>query len=367
MSNAKLTRRGFFQGMAGVGVAIAAPTYAKAPAGRSEGKPSKAEKAGGRPAYAEAAAGRPFFISTWKHGKPANEKAAEVLTSGGSLLDAVEKGINTAELDPEVMSVGVGARPNEEGILQLDAVIMDGPTHRAGAVAALEQIATPISVARRVMEKTYHTLLAGDGALRFALAEGFEPMQLLTPKALELWMKWKADPKRKQFRRGAPDEKPIIRPDEKQQRPGAHGDDHDTITMAALDAAGNLVAGGSTSGLSWKLSGRVGDVPLLGCGIFVDNTVGAAGATGDGDEMAKFCSSFAIVERMRAGADPQSACEAVLRWMLEVHPENEKIEACVYAANKKGEFGAASIRPGDFTYAVWWPGMSELRTAKSVL
>jgi len=354
MSDGKLTRRRFFQGLTAAGVAAAvAPSYAL---GAPEGKAGKAEKA----------AGRPFFISTWKHGKPANEKAADVLAGGGSLLDAVEKGINTAELDPEVMSVGVGARPNEEGVLQLDAVIMDGPTHRAGAVAALEQIATPISVARRVMEKTYHTLLAGDGALRFALAEGFEPQQLLTPKALELWMKWKADPKRKQFRRGAPDEKPIIRPDEKQQRPGLD-DDHDTITMVALDANSNLVAGGSTSGLSWKLSGRVGDVPLLGCGIFVDNTVGAAGATGDGDEMAKFCSSFAIVERMRAGADPQSACEAVLRWMLEVHPENEKIEACVYAANKKGEFGAASIRPGDFTYAVWWPGMSELRTAKSVL
>ena len=354
MSDGKLTRRRFFQGLTAAGVAAAvAPSYAL---GAPEGKAGKAEKA----------AGRPFFISTWKHGKPANEKAADVLAGGGSLLDAVEKGINTAELDPEVMSVGVGARPNEEGVLQLDAVIMDGPTHRAGAVAALEQIATPISVARRVMEKTYHTLLAGDGALRFALAEGFEPMQLLTPKALELWMKWKADPNRKQFRRGAPDAKPIIRPDEKQQRPGLD-DDHDTITMVALDANSNLVAGGSTSGLSWKLSGRVGDVPLLGCGIFVDNTVGAAGATGDGDEMAKFCSSFAIVERMRAGADPQSSCEAVLRWMLAVHPENEKIEACVYAVSKTGEFGAASIRPGDFTYAVWWPGMSELRTAKSVL
>jgi len=354
MSDGKLTRRGFFQGLTAAGVAAAvAPAYAL---GAPEGKPSKSE----------AAAGRPFFISTWRHGKPANEKAAEVLAAGGSLLDAVEKGINTAELDPEVMSVGVGARPNEDGVLQLDAVIMDGPTHRAGAVAALEQIATPISVARRVMEKTYHTLLAGDGALRFAIAEGFEPQQLLTPKALELWMKWKADPKRKQFRRGAPEEKPIIRPDQKQQAPGLDGD-HDTITMVALDAASNLVAGGSTSGLSWKLSGRVGDVPLVGCGIYVDNTVGAAGATGDGDEMAKFCSSFAIVERMRAGADPQSACEAVLRWMLDVHPENEKIEACVYAANKRGEFGAASIRPGDFTYAVWWPGKSELRTAKSVL
>src|SRR3989338_9053881 len=143
MKSGKVSRREFVGAAAAAGVAAAvAPSYAL---GRSEGKPSKAEKAGGRPAYAEAAAGRPFFISTWKHGKPANEKAAEVLTSGGSLLDAVEKGINTAELDPEVMSVGVGARPNEEGILQLDAVIMDGPTHRAGAVAALEQIATPLS------------------------------------------------------------------------------------------------------------------------------------------------------------------------------------------------------------------------------
>jgi len=193
----------------------------------------------------------------------------------------------------------------------------------------------------------------------------------VTPKSLELWLKWKADPNRRRYRRGDPALRPIVRPDAKQQErsalAAAREHDGDTITMAALDANGNLVAGGSTSGLSWKLPGRVGDVPLVGCGVFVDNTVGAAGATGDGDEMMKFCSSFAIVERMRAGADPQAACEAVLGWMLGVHPENEKIEACVYAVNKRGEFGAASIRPGDFTYAVWWPGVSELRTAKSVL
>lgn len=352
MSDGKLTRRKFFEGTAALGLAALAPRLVSTPASPTSSNQS------------QVATGRPFFISTWKHGQPANERAAEVLAAGGSLLDAVEKGINTAELDPEVMSVGYGARPNEEGVTQLDAAIMDGPTHRAGAVAALEKIATPISVARRVMEKTYHTLLAGEDALRFALEEGFEPQQLLTPKALELWLQWKNDPKRKRFRRGAPSEKPIIRPEPSQQRPP---DDHDTITLVALDDRGNLVAGGSTSGLSWKVPGRVGDVALIGCGIYVDNRVGAAGATGDGDEMMKFCTSSTIVERLRHGMDPQAACESVLRWMLEVHPENREIEACVYAVSKRGEFGAASIRPGDFTYAVWMPGLSELRPAASVL
>ncbi len=352
MNRKNLTRRKFFQGMAAAGAvaAVGGSASAARPENRSERAPQ-----------------RPFFLSTWRQGKPANEKAAAVLAAGGSLLDAVEQGINKIELDPEVMSVGYGARPNQEGVLQLDAIIMDGPTHRAGAVGALEKIPTPISVARRVMEKTYHTLLTGEGALRFAIEEGFQPQQLLTPKALEAWLQWKADPKRRRFRRGQPEEKPIVRPDPRQQRPGGLDDDHDTITLVALDPNGNLVAGGSTSGLSWKLPGRTGDVPLVGCGIYVDNAVGGAGATGDGDEMMKFCTSFAIVERMRNGLDPQAACESVLRWMLEVHPENEKIEACVYGVNKRGEFGAASIRPGDFTYAVWWPGVSELRTAPSVL
>ena len=170
MSKHKLTRRDFFRGTAALG----ATGFVGAWAG---------------PAAAEAPAGGPLLVATWKHGKAASEQAAEVLLTGGSLLDAIEKGINVSELDPEVMSVGYGAYPNEEGVLQLDAAIMDGPTHRAGAVAALEKIPTPISVARRVMEKTRHTLLAGEGALRFAIAEGFEPQQLLTAKALEAWEK----------------------------------------------------------------------------------------------------------------------------------------------------------------------------------
>ena len=353
MRDDNLSRRAFFAGVAALGAAALAPRLVSArPAGKSE----KITQ-------------RPFMISTWKQGKPANEKAAEVLAAGGSLLDAIEKGVNTAELDPEIMSVGYGAYPNEEGVVQLDAVIMDGATHRAGAVAALEKIATPISVARRVMEKTYHTLLAGQDALRFAIEEGFEPQQLLTPKALEAWMKWKADPNRKFHRRGDPSRRLITRPEPQGTASAATlgHDNGDTITMVVLDEKGNLAAGGSTSGLKWKVPGRVGDVPLIGCGIFVDNNVGAAGATGDGDEMQKFATSAAIVGRMRTGMDPQSACESVLRWMLEVNPENKVIEACVYAVSKKGEYGAASIRGVDFTYAVWMPGVSELRKAASVL
>lgn len=344
MNKRTMTRRSFFAGAAALGVAAVMRT----------------EATSGRLASAEATAGRPLIVSTWKHGKPANEKAAEVLAAGGSLLDAIEKGINTAELDPEVLSVGYGARPNEDGVIQLDAILMDGATHRAGAVGALEMIPTPISVARRVLEKTRHTLLAGEGALRFAIAEGFVPQQLVTPKSLELWEKWRQNPNHKGYRR-SPGKDTRFEP-----RPvGAEA--ADTITLVALDAAGNLGAGGSTSGLEWKISGRVGDVPLPGCGIFLDNTVGAAGATGDGDEMMKFSTSAVIVERMRAGMNPQAACESVLRWMLETNPDDKDIEACVYAVNKRGEYGACSIRPKEFTYAVWMPGVSELRVAKSVL
>ena len=350
MTSSSMTRRRFFQGAAALSTVLL-PGWSSAAREEQETLTTGASQTAG---------GRPFFISTWKHGKPANEKAAEVLGAGGSLMDAIEKGINIPELDPEVMSVGYGAIPNEEGVLQLDAVIMDGATHRAGAVAALEMIPTPISVARRVMEKTRHTLLAGAGALQFAIKEGFELQQLLTPKALERWEKWRQNPKRESYWRrdgtGSPLENWPV---------GEHVGD--TITMAALDAKGNLAAGGSTSGLSWKLSGRVGDVPLIGCGIFVNNDVGAAGATGDGDEMQKFTTSATTVERMRQGMHPQAACESVLRWILEVNPANKGIEACVYAVNKKGEFGACSIRPKEFTYAVWMPGLSELRMAPSIL
>ncbi|MFQ5926439.1 MAG: N(4)-(beta-N-acetylglucosaminyl)-L-asparaginase, partial [Terriglobia bacterium] len=338
----KFSRRDFFRATAGL--AALAPPLA------GLGTPVVVDW----PAYAKATAGKrvagPIFLATWEHGKPTCEKAAEVLLAGGSLLEAVEKGVNTAELDPLVLSVGYGALPNADGELELDAAIMDGPTHTAAAVAGLKMIATPISVARRVLEKTTHTLLAGEGALRFAIAEGFNPAQLLTPEALKRWHEWRANPHRRQYWRTSARQRSTTKDTEPPgsrlgENPSGHleagsEDTHsmpvgeaaaDTITLVACDTCGNLAAGGSTSGLAWKLPGRVGDVSLIGCGIYVDNDVGAAGATGNGDEMIKFCTSLSIVERMRAGMSPQEACEDVLRWMLRKNPANRDTQACVYA------------------------------------
>ncbi len=220
----------------------------------------------------------PLIVSTWEFGKPANEAAGGVLLAGGGLLDALEKGINRIELDPGVRSVGYGSIPNEEGVLQLDAAIMDGLTHRAGAVACLERIPVAVSVARRVMERTRHVLLAGDDALRFAVREGFEPRDLITPEAKQIWEERRRDPQRRDFWR----------------RPDGHS--MDTLTMIILGQDGNLAVGGSTSGLALKIAGRVSDVAVLGSGIYVDNRIGAAAATGNGDEIMKYCTSIKIVE-----------------------------------------------------------------------
>ena len=225
-----------------------------------------------------AAEAGPVFLATWVHGQPANERAAEVFQKGGSLLDAVEKGINVPEDDPKVMSVGYGGLPNEEGEVELDASIMDGARHRAGAVCNLHHIKNPISVARQVLEKTRHTTLAGDGAFRFALKMGFQPQQLLTPESLQKWQDWKTDPKRKTFWLTA--------------------ENHDTIGMVATDGKGHVVSGCSTSGLAWKIAGRVGDSPLVGCGVYADDHVGAASATGDGDLMTNYCASISTVHYM---------------------------------------------------------------------
>ena len=230
----------------------------------------------------------PVFLATWAHGKPANEHAAEVFKSGGSLLDAVEKGINVPESDPNVTSVGYGGIPNAEGVVELDAAIMDGTRHRAGSVCSLHMIKNPISVARLVLEKTRHTTLAGEGAFRFALKMGFEPQTLLTPQSLQKWLDWKADPNRKTF---------WVTPQ-----------NHDTIGMVATDGKGHVVSGCSTSGLAFKIPGRVGDSPLVGCGVYADDNVGAASATGDGDMMTNYCTSISIVHLMARGASPQDAC-----------------------------------------------------------
>ena len=288
-----------------------------------------------------AQASGPVFLSTWVYGKPANERAAEVFKGGGSLLDAVEKGINVPENDPAVTSVGYGGLPNAQGVVELDAAIMDGARHRAGAVCSLRMIKNPISVARLVMEKTRHTTLAGEGAFQFALKMGFEPQTLLTPLSLGKWQEWKANPQHKTF---------WLTPE-----------NHDTIGMVAADGKGHVVSGCSTSGLAWKIPGRVGDSPLVGCGVYADDNVGAASATGDGDLMTNYCTSISIVHAMARGASPQEACLELLRHMVKTDSRNKDGQVAVIAINTRGEIGVACMNDGfHLKYALWQNEESQL-------
>lgn len=293
---------------------------------------------------ARARSGGPVFLSTWKWGIEANARAAAVSAAGGSLLDAVEKGINVVENDPNVDSVGYGGLPNAQGEVELDAGIMSGTTHRAGSVCNLHKIKNPISVARLVMEKTRHTTMAGDGALQFAIAMGFQPMQLLTPHSLDTWLKWKDDPNHSTF--------------------WIDAEHHDTIGMLATDSTGHVAAGCSTSGLEWKIPGRVADSPLVGCGYYADDNAGAAAATGNGDVMTNYCTSFAIVARMAQGAHPQEACNDVMRAMARTAPKIHDGEYCVIALDPSGRIGAASMNARmPLQYALWQNGGGALYTA----
>jgi N4-(beta-N-acetylglucosaminyl)-L-asparaginase len=319
-----LDRRSFIKSMAG-STALAAASFESA-------------------AAPEAGA---VFLSTWVHGKPANDRAAEVFQAGGSLLDAAEKGINVPENDPNVTSVGYGGLPNVEGVVELDAAIMDGTRCRAGSVCNLHSIKNPISVARLVMERTRHTTLAGDGAFRFALKMGFQPQQLLTPESLKKWLEWKSNPKRITY---------WVSPE-----------NHDTIGMVATDGKGHVVSGCSTSGLAWKIPGRVGDSPLVGCGVYADDAVGAASATGDGDLMTNYCTSVSIVHIMARGASPQEACLELLRHMVKTDSKNREAEVCVIAINNRGGIGAASMKSTyRLKYALWRDAKSELLDAMAL-
>ncbi len=265
---------------------------------------------------------QPIFIATWPFGKAACERSQEVLAASGSLLDAVERGINVTELDESISSVGYGGLPNAEGVVQLDASLMDGATQKAGAVAALEGFPNPISVARRVMEQTKHVMLVGEDAAVFARSNGFAARDMLTPKAREAWQKWR----------------------EKQTAmlEAAGEKSHDTIALLGLAADGHLVGGCSTSGLAFKLPGRVGDSPLIGSGMYVDGEVGAAGATGVGENVLRYCGSFLIVEFMRQGMTPSAACEAAIRRIAAGdRRQPEELSVNFVAINKAGQVGAA--------------------------
>ena len=269
----------------------------------------------------------PAAASTWGFGRQANEAALAVLAAGGSALDAVEQGIWVTEADVTNASVGMGGTPNADGVVQLDACIMDGVTHRAGSVAALEGILHPISAARRVMEQTRNVMLVGEGARRFALAQGLATAEMPTPERRQAWEAWRA----------------------KQQ---AAEKTHDTIALLVVDAHGIMAGGCSTSGLGYKIPGRVGDSPIIGSGLYVDGSVGAAGATGLGENVMRYCGSFLVVELMARGAHPQEACLDAVRSIARKDPRKlEELSVHFVALDRLGRHGAAGSAPG-FSYSV---------------
>lgn len=276
---------------------------------------------------------KPIVLSTWDFGLKANEEAWKILGKGGRALDAVEKGVRLVENDPNERSVGYGGRPDRDGRVTLDACIMD-ENYNIGSVACLENIKNPISVARMVMEKTPHVMLVGDGAFQFAVSQGFKKENLLTAESEKEWKEWLKDSKYK----------PIV-----------NIENHDTIGMIALDAQGNLSGACTTSGMAFKMHGRVGDSPIIGAGLFVDNEVGAATATGHGEEVIRTVGTHLVVELMRQGRNPQQACkEAVERIVkiTEIRNKNLKdIQIGFIAINKMGEYGSYCIQDG-FNFAV---------------
>lgn len=270
-------------------------------------------------------------------GKKVLTPAWETLMKTSNILDAIEKGANVVELDPEDTTVGYGGLPNEDGVVQLDASVMYGPTHNCGAVAALERIKTPSSVARLVMERSDHMLLVGEGALRFAKAHGFKEEDLLTDKARLEWLKWKEN---------LSTEDDWLPPADGKYEPQKDDRPTGTINVLGVDKNGDIAGLTTTSGLFGKLPGRVGDSPIIGAGLYVDNAVGAAGATGRGEEVIRTCGSFFVVEKMRSGMSPQEACEAICQRIIEINGGPEKINFTdkFVAVNKSGEVGCAAIR-----------------------
>ncbi len=260
-------------------------------------------------------------------------EAWKILSSGGRALDAVEAGARVPEGDPGETSVGLGGLPDRDGRVTLDACIMDEFSN-CGAVACLEHIVHPVSVARKVMEKTPHVFLTGDGALQFALANGFKKEKLLTKESERAWREWLKT---------------------SEYKPKANIENHDTIGIVALDRQSNVSGACTTSGMAYKMRGRVGDSPIIGAGLFVDNEVGAATSTGVGEEVIRIVGSHLVVELMRQGRPPQQACEEAVKRIVKNQPVKSKdLQVGFLALNKQGETGAYALQKG-FTYAVYSP------------
>ncbi len=365
-----LSRRGFVNRSLGLGAG--ALLAGRLPVRGAEPGPSI--RAAGVSSGPAGQASTPLIITSHSNetGAAAMRAAWEILSGGGSAIDAVEKGANVIEVDPEDASVGYGGLPNEDGTVELDASIMDGPTYSAGAVASLERIKTPSSVARLVMERTDHVMLVGSDALEFARSWGFEESDLLTDYARERWLRWREergesddwgppdhlrkprDPasdggRAERGRRGsgradAPHADDLDGADDAYSRAAAEIHRYGTTNVLAVDASGGVAGVTTTSGLAFKIPGRIGDSPIIGAGLYVDNEVGAAGATGRGEDVIKSCASYYIVSRMRDGRTPQEACEDALRMIIDkyrkVNPDFIPSEKFV-AIDRTGRYGCA--------------------------
>lgn len=295
----------------------------------------------------------PIIITshTNETGHEALRQAWPILEQGGLAMDAVERGANVVEVDPEDSSVGYGGLPNFDGVVQLDASCMDGRTYNAGSVGAIEGIKTPSSIARLVMERTDHVMLVGRYATDFATSFGFKEEDLMTPKSREAFLRW---------RERLSDSDDYGPPDHlKDSGSGSPSDSlmhgpvenhHGTVNVLAVDANGDIAGITTTSGMSWKVPGRVGDSPIIGAGLYVDNSVGAAGATGRGEDVMKSCASYFIVMRMRDGRTPQQACEDAVEMIVDRYRAigNDYIPGEKFVAiNKDGEYGCASMGYSD--------------------
>lgn len=308
-----MKRRNFIKSasITGVGFTISASIL-----NCNEGNPEKNDKASAIPTNA-----LPLVIATWDV-KESTQKAWKIIQDGGSALDAVEQGCMVEEANEKGQSVGKGGLPDRDGNVTLDACIMD-KNGNCGAVVYLQNITHAVSVARKVMEETPHVMLAGNGAQQFAIAQGFEPENLLTEASKKAWENWKINS----------EYKPII-----------NIENHDTIGMLAIDQNGDISGACTTSGLAYKMAGRVGDSPIIGSGLFVDNEIGGCVATGLGEEVIKTVGSFLVVELMRQGKTPQQACEeAISRIVNKPNSDYKNFQVGYIAVNKKGETGSYAI------------------------
>jgi N4-(beta-N-acetylglucosaminyl)-L-asparaginase len=296
---------------------------------------------------------KPIVISTWAPNVKANAAAWQVLGKGGRALDAVEKGVQVPEADPTDQSVGYGGLPDRDGRVTLDSCIMD-EWGNCGAVMCLEHIMHPISVARLVMEKTPHVQLVGNGALQFALSQGFKKQNLLTPQSEKAWKDWLKSSKYDPMITLKNLEQKIEKDKKKKSAKEAPGQqhNHDTIGMVAMDTNGNISGACTTSGMAYKMHGRVGDSPIIGAGLFVDNEIGAATSTGVGEEVVRICGSHLVVELMRQGLSPEQACKAAVERVVKRNKEKAKdIQVGFLALNKNGEHGGYAVLKG-FTYCI---------------